>query len=133
MINFKIKTVNKAIDINAFYKSTKKYCRDFLSKSNSDYIITMNGEDLKNESTNSNEGQVYVSEEISADATIYKRRRNKMASLANGSKRDKCDSFIRSCLAYIRESRIHTIDEAVYVVGRNYTGKLYVPKHSIIG
>ena len=66
MINFKIKIVNKVIEINAFYESTKKYCRDFLSEEETNYIITMSEEDLKNESTNSNDGHVYVSEEISA-------------------------------------------------------------------
>ena len=66
MITFKINIVNKIIEINAFYESTKKYCRDFLSEEESDYLITMSEEDLKNESTNSNDGHVYVSEEISA-------------------------------------------------------------------
>ena len=66
MITFKINIVNKIIEINAFYESTKKYCRDFLSEDKSDYLITMSEEDLKNESTNSNDGHVYVSEEISA-------------------------------------------------------------------
>ena len=66
--------------------------------------------------------------EMSTDAAIYIRRRNRMASLANGSKISKCDAFIRSCLAYIRESRIHTIDEAVNTIGRNYTGKTVCTK-----
>ncbi len=66
MINFKIKIANKVIEINAFYESTKKYCRDFLNEDKSDYLITMNEEDLKNEASNSNDGHVYVSEEISA-------------------------------------------------------------------
>ena len=66
MITFKINIVNKIIEINAFYESTKKYCRDFLSEEETNYIITMSEEDLKNESTNSNDGHVYVSEEISA-------------------------------------------------------------------
>ena len=66
--------------------------------------------------------------EMSADAAIYIRRHNRMASQANGSKVSKCDAFIKSCLAYIRESRIHTIDGAVNTVGRNYTGKTVCTK-----
>ena len=66
MVNFKIKIVNKVIEINAFYESTKKYCHDFLCEDKRDYLITMSEEDLKNESSNSNDGHVYVSEEISA-------------------------------------------------------------------
>ena len=66
MITFKIKIANKVIEINAFYESTKKYCRDFLNDEEKDCLITMNEEDLKNESSNSKDGHVYVSEEISA-------------------------------------------------------------------
>ncbi|MDD7328592.1 MAG: hypothetical protein PUG97_02360 [bacterium] len=65
---------------------------------------------------------------MSADAAIYIRRHNRMASQAIGSKVSKCDAFIRSCLAYIRESRIHTINEAVNTVGMNYTGKTVCTK-----
>ena len=66
MINFKIKIANKVIEVNAFNETTKRYCRSFLSDDNPDYTITMTEEDLKNESSNSNNGHVYVNEEISA-------------------------------------------------------------------
>ena len=66
MITFKIKIANKVLKINAFNESTKKYCLSFISEEKPDYEITMTEEDLKNESLNSNNGQVYVNEEISA-------------------------------------------------------------------
>ena len=66
MVNFKIKIANKVLDINAFNETTKRYCRNFLSEEKEDYVITMNKEDLKNESSNSIDGKVYVNEEISA-------------------------------------------------------------------
>ena len=66
MVNFIIKIVDKALEINAFNESTKKYCGKFLSEEEPHYAITMSEEDLKNERTNSNDGKVYVNEEISA-------------------------------------------------------------------
>ena len=66
MVNFKIKIANKILDINAFNETTKKYCRDFLSDEEANYVITLTEEDLKNEALNSNDGHVYVNEEISA-------------------------------------------------------------------
>ena len=66
MINFKIKIANKVLEINALNESTKKYCRDFYSDEEPNYVITMTEEDLKNERTNSEDGKVYVNEEISA-------------------------------------------------------------------
>ena len=66
MVNFKIKIADKVLDINAFNETTKRYCRNFLSEEKEDYIITMSEEDLKNESSNSIDGKVYVNEEISA-------------------------------------------------------------------
>ena len=66
MINFKIKIANKVLDINAFNETTKRYCRNFLSEEKEDYVITMTEEDLKNESSNSIDGKVYVNDEISA-------------------------------------------------------------------
>lgn len=66
MINFRIKIADKVLDINAFNELTKKYCRHFLSEEEPDYVITMTEEDLKNESSNSADGKVYVNEEISA-------------------------------------------------------------------
>ena len=66
MVNFKIKIVDKVLEINAFNESTKKYCGKFLSEEEPNYVITMTEEDLKNERTNSSDGKVYVNEEISA-------------------------------------------------------------------
>ena len=66
MISFKIKIANIVLLINAFHESTKRYCYDFLCDEKEDYEITMSEEDLINEVTNSNNGHVYASEEISA-------------------------------------------------------------------
>ena len=66
MINFRIKIANKVLDINAFNETTKRYCKNFLSEEEPDYVITMVEEDLENESSNSADGKVYVNEEISA-------------------------------------------------------------------
>ena len=66
MINFRIKIANKVIEINTFSESTKKYCQSFISEEKTDYVITMSEEDLINESSNSENGKVYVNEEISA-------------------------------------------------------------------
>ena len=66
MISFKINIAAAALEINAFNKSTKRYCVGFLTDEKPDYTITMTEEDLKNEATNSSNGAVYVNEEISA-------------------------------------------------------------------
>ena len=66
MVTFIIKTSDIALQISAFNEFTKRYCGDFLTDEEPDYTITMTEEDLKNESSNSNNGQVYVNEEISA-------------------------------------------------------------------
>ncbi len=66
MVNFKIKIADNVLKINAFNESTKRYCKDFLSEEESNYVITMTEEDLKNERTTSETGKVYVNEEISA-------------------------------------------------------------------
>ena len=66
MITFKIKVADKVLEINAFHETTKKYCLSFLTDEEPDYTITLTKEDLENESSNSNNGQVYVNEEISA-------------------------------------------------------------------
>lgn len=105
MINFKIKIVNKVIEINAFYESTKKYCFDFLSEDKSDYIITMNEEDLKNESTNSNDGHVYVSEEISA---LY---------------RKIADLFVEEGILVFHGSSFKVNDNGFIVTARSGVGK----------
>jgi len=66
MLTFKIKIANKVLEINAFNESTKKYCRDFYSDEEPNYVITMTQEELDNESSNSPDGKVYGTEEISA-------------------------------------------------------------------
>ena len=73
MVNFKIKIAKKVLEINAFNEFTKRYCGKFLSKEEPDHVITMTEEDLKNESSNSVDGKVYVNEEISA---LYRRIAN---------------------------------------------------------
>ena len=66
MVTFKIKIADVVLEINAFNETTKSYCGDFLSDEKSQYVITLSEEDLKNEVTESNNGHVYVNEEISA-------------------------------------------------------------------
>ena len=66
MVNFKIKITEIVLEINAFNETTKRYCGDFLSDEEPQYVITLSEEDLKNEVTESNNGHVYVNEEISA-------------------------------------------------------------------
>ena len=66
MVIFRIKIANKILQINGFNESTKRYCSGFLTDEEPDYTITMTEEDLKNERSNSDNGQVYVNEEISA-------------------------------------------------------------------
>ena len=77
MINFRIKIADKVLDINAFNETSKRYCRHFLSEEEPDYVITMTEEDLKNESSNSADGKVYVNEEISA---LYRKIANIFAN-----------------------------------------------------
>ena len=66
MVTFKIKIADIVLEVNAFNETTKKYCGDFLSDEEPQYVITLSEEDLKNEVTESNNGHVYVNEEISA-------------------------------------------------------------------
>ena len=66
MVTFRIKIANKVLEINAFNESTKRYCGRFLSEEEPNYVVSMSEEDLKNESSNSVDGKVYVNEEISA-------------------------------------------------------------------
>lgn len=63
---FRIRVSDITLEINAFNESTKRYCAGFLTDEKPDYAITMTEEDLKNEASNSNDGAVYVNEEISA-------------------------------------------------------------------
>ena len=66
MVNFKIEIANTIFEINAFNESTKKYCGDFLSDKESDFVIDMTKDDLENEKHISEDGKVYANEEISA-------------------------------------------------------------------
>ena len=66
MLTFNIKIANKVLNINAFNESTRRYCGNFVTDEKADYTITMTEEDLRNERSNSETGQVYVNEEISA-------------------------------------------------------------------
>ena len=70
MINFKIKLANTVIEVNAYNETTKRYCEDFLCDEEPKYVITLTKEDLENETHLSNDGKVYVNEEISA---LYRR------------------------------------------------------------
>jgi len=70
MITFKIELANTVFEVNAFNETTKKYCEGFLSDQEPKYVITMTKEDLENELHLSNDGKVYVNEEISA---LYRR------------------------------------------------------------
>jgi len=66
MVTFKIRIAETTLEINAFNETTKKYCGDFLTNEEPKYVITLTEEDLINEVTESNNGHVYVNEEISA-------------------------------------------------------------------
>ena len=66
MVNFKIEIAHTVFEINAFNESTKRYCSDFLSDKESDYVIDMTKEDLENETHIQEDGKVYANEEISA-------------------------------------------------------------------
>ena len=66
MTHFLIRIAEHSLQISVFNESTKRYCVGFLSDEEPDYTITMTEEDLKNEASNSNNGGVYVNEEISA-------------------------------------------------------------------
>ena len=105
MITFRIKLVNKVIEINAFHESTKKYCKDFLCEENPNYFITMTEEDLKNESSNSETGKVYVSEEISA---LYRRI---------------ADIFIEENIAVLHGSSFKVNNSAFLIAAKSGTGK----------
>ena len=61
MINFKIKVANKVIEVNTFYELTKKYCEDFLSDEEPQYVVSLTKEDLEGEKKTND-----VTEEISA-------------------------------------------------------------------
>ena len=105
MINFKIKLVNKVLEVNAFYELTKEYCKDYLTNEEPDYVITMSKEDLENESSNSKVGNVYVSEEISA---LY---------------RKIADLFVDNNTVVFHGSSFKAGDYAYIVTAKSGTGK----------
>ena len=46
MVNFKIEIADIVAEINAFNETTLKYCSDFLTDKESNYVITMSKEDF---------------------------------------------------------------------------------------
>ena len=105
MINFKIKIADIVIEINAFNESTRKYCGDFLSDEQSQYVITMSKEDLENEKHINEDGKVYASEEISA---LY---------------RKIADLFIERNIVVFHGSSFKVNDYAFIVTARSGVGK----------
>ena len=105
MVNFKIKIANIVIEINAFNETTKRYCSDFLCDEKPSYVITMTEYDLKNEVTESNNGHVYVNEEISA---LY---------------RKIADLFIEHNIVVVHGSSFKVEDNGFIVTARSGVGK----------
>ena len=105
MINFKIKVANIVLEVNAFNETTKKYCEDFLSDENSQYVISLTEKDLKNEVVESNNGHVYVNEEISA---LY---------------RKIADLFIEHNIVVFHGSSFKVNDSGFIVTARSGVGK----------
>ena len=105
MVNFKIKIADIVVEVNAFNESTKKYCLDFLSNEDSNYVITMTREDLENEVHIQEDGKVYASEEISA---LYR----KIANL-----------FIERNIVVMHGSSFKVGDCAFIVTARSGVGK----------
>lgn len=105
MITFNIKVANKILGITAFKETTKRYCVDFLTEEKPDYEIVLTEEDLKNESANSNNGQVYVNEEISA---LY---------------RKIADLFVEDNIVVFHSSAICVSGGAFLITARSGVGK----------
>ena len=105
MINFKIKIAKIVLEINAFNETTKRYCSDFLCDEKPSYVITMTEDDLKNEVTESNNGHVYVNEEISA---LY---------------RKIADLFIEYNIVVVHGSSFKVKDNGFIVTARSGVGK----------
>lgn len=57
-----------------------------------------------------------------SDAAINRRKVNKIKSFSNNQKINKVYDFINRCLEYIKASKLHTIDEAIHVIGKDYNG-----------
>lgn len=65
---------------------------------------------------------IVVSIEHCSDAAVNRRKQNKIKSLSNNQKINKAYDFINRCLDYIKVSKLHTIDEAIHVIGKDYNG-----------
>lgn len=66
--------------------------------------------------------------EHNANAAVFRRRKGRQVSSMNACKREKSSQFIDRCLAYIKESRLHTIDEAVGYLGPTFPGTVICTK-----
>ena len=105
MVTFAIKIADIVLKINAFHETTKKYCEDFSSDEKAQYEITLTEEDLKNEVTESNNGHVYVNEEISA---LY---------------RKIADLFVEQDIVVMHGSAFKVDDKAFLITARSGVGK----------
>ena len=105
MVTFAIKIADIILKINAFHETTKKYCEDFLSDEKVQYEITLTEEDLKNEVTESNNGHVYVNEEISA---LY---------------RKIADLFVEQDIVVMHGSAFKVENKAFLITARSGVGK----------
>ena len=63
-----------------------------------------------------------------ATAAVFRRQKGRRVSSMNACKREKASPFIDRCLAYIKESRLHTIDEAVGYLGPTFPGTIICTK-----
>ena len=105
MYTFKIELVNTIFEINAFNESTLKYCSDFLSEKEPNYVITMTKEDLENEKHINEDGKVYANEEISA---LY---------------RKIADIFVEEDILVMHGSSFKVDNNAFIVTARSGVGK----------
>ncbi len=114
MVNFKIEIANTVFEINAFNESTKRYCGDFLSDKESDYVIDMTKDDLENEKHISEDGKVYANEEISA---LYRKIANifieKDIMIAHGSsfKVDNCGFLVTARSGVGKSTHVNLLRE----------------------
>ena len=65
-VKFIFKIAGIILKVNCYKETTKCYCRDFLFLGRPKYFITLNKQDLIDESNTNENGKVYVNEEISA-------------------------------------------------------------------
>ena len=105
MVNFKIEIADIVVEINAFNETTLKYCSDFLTDKESNYVITMTKEDLENEKHINEDGKVYANEEISA---LYRRI---------------ADIFVEENVLVVHGSSFKVGNNAFVVTARSGVGK----------